>query len=191
MKRYISLAFLRLDVMTYLPFAPVADGYRAIARIPQVSAPQPALELRMLDKQLPGNRALDYFHHGGYAELRTTIDKKMDMVRHDFHRRYLESIFGSDVHHNAFASVGNGTGQDPMATLRAPNDMVLQGINVTPTICQPLDCIIRQMLISHKILRFCTIRAKNVPPNSRLKSRECGGWFFKEKSRTHHCGRDF
>ena len=179
MKHYTSLLLLCLYVTANLCFASITDGDCAIARIPQMPSPQPAFKLRMFDKQFPRHNTLNNFHHRSDAELRPAVQKQMHVIRHDFHDGNAKVVLTSKIKHDAFTPVGNLTYKNSLAILRAPNYMILQRKDISTTICKSVGYRFYAFIIEHSLFAFCTICTKSMPSNSRLKSRECDGKFFK------------
>ena len=60
----------------------------------------------------------------------------MNMIRHDLHCQYCEGILFSELPEHSFDIIIQTVLQDRFPVLCAPYDMILKGVDITPTICK-------------------------------------------------------
>lgn len=93
--RFLSRAFLALDVAQYGSLTDMSDGTGEIASGPQGrQALAQGFELIAED---PGRTPLERLDHIVQGDARIKLDKKMDMVRHDFHGADRDPFFVRDL----------------------------------------------------------------------------------------------
>lgn len=100
-----------------------------------MTAPQLLLHLRMPPEQSPRDTALHDLDHVRYEELGRYVDQQVDMVGHDLHCGDLKPILVRYGLKHLFAVGIRAVLQHFSPVLRAPDDMVLERIHVSSTMC--------------------------------------------------------
>ena len=82
------------------------------------------------------------------------------MVRHDFHRQDPELIFLRQLLQHFLQVCIHTILKDLLPVLRAPYDVILQGINISPTICKTGKLNIINAIIHIYMIPYGTLESK-------------------------------
>ena len=82
------------------------------------------------------------------------------MVRHDFHRQDPELIFLRQLLQHFLQIRIHTVLKDLLSVLRTPYDVILQGINISPTICKTGKLNIINAIIHIYMIPYETLESK-------------------------------
>ena len=83
------------------------------------------------------------------------------MVRHDFHRQDPELVFLRQLLKHFLQVCIHTILKDLLPVLRAPYDVILQGINISPTICKTCKLNIINAILHIYMIPYEALESKN------------------------------
>lgn len=97
-----------------------------VSVIPQLSSPQLFPQLGVPVKHLPCRHTLEYLHHSTRTVFRGRLQEQMHVIRHHFHRIYLQLVSLRNPFKDLFQPLAYLTSQYQLAIFRCPHKVILQ-----------------------------------------------------------------
>lgn len=146
-----STALLVLDIPANRRFGDVTNGARKVGARPQRR--QTRTQVRKLLAQEAGCRSLEAIDNLGHGARRVSLDKQVNVVRHNFDFVNEKTVLGGDLVKEGLEALINGRNENWTSVLRAPDDVILEAENSPRITCIPRSLCRHVLLYIRRITK--------------------------------------